>query len=209
MPMTVLAGYWVRGVNVTVVPFTLYVPATYSVLVQAAPSKQTSTSTLCVFTDAASIRLLIVNVTGLVTDTPVALFAGVVEESVNELAPYELVPAVNLLVKGVTELPSMSAKPPTEIVYTLEAVSDALGEKVSVTPSLARVTVPAIALPPAGVTVIELLVIDVGSIVLLITATISTFNGTPVWALEGIIVLTVTWLVSAVVPVTKVEPDKQ
>jgi len=28
-----------------------------------------------------------VNVTGLVTDTPVVLFAGVVEDSLNELAP--------------------------------------------------------------------------------------------------------------------------
>src|ERR1022692_937565 len=116
---------------------------------------------------------------------------------------------MNVLVKGVTELPSMSTKPLTEIVYTAEAVSVALGKKVRVTPSLARVTVPAIALPPEGVTVIEVFVIDAGSMVLLIIAAICAFNGTPVWAFEGVIVLTVTLLVSALAPVTKVQPDVQ
>src|ERR1035437_1136085 len=199
MPITVLPGYWVSGVNVTVVPFTLKAPATYSELVQLVPSKQTSTSTVWLFTDAASIRLVMVNVTGLVTETPVALFAGVVEDSLNVGGPYELVPAVNVLVKGVTELPSTSTKPLTEIVYTLEAVSVVLGRKVRVTPSLARVTVPAIALPPEGVTVIALFVIDVGSMVSLITATICAFNGTPVWAFEGMIVVTTTLPLSALV----------
>jgi len=46
----------------------------------------------------------------------------------------------------------MSAKPPTEIVYTFEAVSVVLGTNVRVTPSLARVTVPGIELPLEGVT---------------------------------------------------------
>jgi hypothetical protein len=66
----------------------------------------------------------------------------------------------------------MSAKPPTEIVYTFEAVSVVLGTNVRVTPSLARVTVPGIELPLEGVTAIALFVIDAGSMALLITATI-------------------------------------
>ena len=49
-----------------------------------------------------------------------------------------------------------------------------------VTPSPASVTVPAIALPPEGVTVMELLVTVVGSMASLITATICAFSGAPV-----------------------------
>ena len=62
------------------------------------------------FTEAASIRLVMVNVTGLVTETPVAPFVGLVETMVNDPLPYELVPAVKELVKVVTALPSMSVK---------------------------------------------------------------------------------------------------
>ena len=71
------------------------------------------------------------------------------------------------------------------------------------TPSLASVTVPAIALPPEGVTVIELLLTVVGSISSPITATICAFNGTPVWPLTGLIVLTVVCVVSVLEPVVK------
>ena len=60
----------------------------------------------------------------------------------------------------------------------------ALGTKVRVTPSLASVTVPAMALPPDGVTVIELLVTVVGSMSSLITAMICAFSGTPVCAVR-------------------------
>ncbi len=112
-----------------------------------------------------------VNVTGLVTDTPVAPFTGLVETKVNVPLPYPVVPVVNELVKVVTALPSMSLKPPTDTLCNLETASGALGTKVSVTPSLARVTVPATGLPPCGVTVIELLLIVVGSMSSLITAT--------------------------------------
>ena len=83
----------------------------------------------------------------------------------------------------------------------MEAVSARLGTKVSVTPSPANVTVPAMALPPEGVTVMELLVIVVGSTLLLITAVICALSGTPVCALTGLIVLTVRGLVTAAVPV--------
>ena len=43
----------------------------------------------------------------------------------------------------------------------------------------------------------------------LITATIKAFNGTPTWVFEGLIELTVTLLVSALVSVTNVKPDIQ
>ena len=72
------------------------------------------TSTVWEFTDAGSIRLLMVKVTGLVTETPVAPLAGLVEIRVNDPLPYEPVPVVNELVKVVTALPSMSLKPPTD-----------------------------------------------------------------------------------------------
>src|SRR5208283_1630579 len=157
----------------------------------------TWTWTVWLFTDAASIRLLMVNVTGLVTDTLLVLFAGLIEVSLNDWEPYEAVPVVNVLVNGVTELPSISKNPLIEIVYVMEAVKAAAGVNVRVTPSLARVTVPAIALPAEGVTVIELFVIEVGSMVLFMTATICAFRGTPV--------PTVVWLVTALAPVTKVE----
>jgi hypothetical protein len=52
-----------------------------------------------------------VNVTALVTDTPVAPFTGLVETRVNDPPPYELVPVVNELAKAVTAFPSMSANP--------------------------------------------------------------------------------------------------
>src|ERR1700733_10408018 len=93
MPITALAGYGARGVKVTTIPFTEKVPARYSVLVQSVPSKQTSTSTVWLFTEAGLIRLLMVNVTGLVTETPVALFAGVVAESLKVCGPEDVVPA--------------------------------------------------------------------------------------------------------------------
>src|ERR1017187_359983 len=121
------------------------------------------TYTVFGFTDVALIRLFMVNVTALVTDTPVAAFAGMVESTLNP-PPYVLLPVVKELLKGVTVLPSRSLKPPTDTLYTLEPVSGALGMNVRVTPSLARLTAPAIALPPEGVTVIELLVTLVGSI---------------------------------------------
>jgi hypothetical protein len=135
--------------------------------------------------------LLIVNVTGLVTATPVAPFAGLVELTENEPLPYAAVPVVNELVNVVTEFPPTSLNPPTDTLYTLLAVSAAAGANVNVTPSAAKLTVPAIALPPEGVTVIALFVIDVGSIFALITATTSAFNGTPVCVFAGLIVLTV------------------
>ena len=46
-----------------------------------------------------------VNVTGLVTETPVAPFAGLVETTVNDPLPYPVVPVVKELLKVVTELP--------------------------------------------------------------------------------------------------------
>jgi hypothetical protein len=149
--------------------------------------------------------LLIVNVTGLVTDTPVALVAGVVDANLNELVPYELEPDVNVLVKDVTVLPSASENPLIATVYTLVEANVVLGTNVRVTPSLARLIVPEIPLPFAGVKVIELLVSVVGSIVLLMTATICVLVGTSVCAFGGLIVLTVTWLVRELVPVTNVE----
>jgi len=95
----------------------LKLPATYSDSEHEVPSKQTSTSTVWrVSPIAASIRLVMVNVTGLVTDTPVVLFAGVVEEQLERIGSIKnWWPSVNVLVlKGATELPSMSAKPPTK-----------------------------------------------------------------------------------------------
>jgi hypothetical protein len=157
------------------------------------------------FTDPASIKLLIVIVTGLVTDTPVAPVAGLVETTLNEPLPYVAVPVVNELVNVVTVFPPTSLNPPTDTLYSFDAVSAAAGTNVSVTPSAAKLTVPAIALPPEGVTVIELFVIDVGSIVALITATTSAFNGTPVCVFAGLIVLTVACVVSVLVPVQNVE----
>ncbi len=112
-----------------------------------------------------------VNVTGLVTETPVAPLTGVVETRVNDPLPYPVVPVVNELVKVVTALPSVSLKPLTDTLCNLETASGALGTNVRVTPSLASVTVPARALPPDGVTVMELLVTVVGSMSSLITAT--------------------------------------
>src|ERR1035438_3978812 len=109
MPMTWLAGYWVSGVKVTVAPFTAKVPATYSL-----PQLPMQTSTVWEFTDAGLIRLLIVNITGLVTDPLAAPLTGLVEVSVNDPLPYEVVPVVNELVKVAMALPSMSLKPPTD-----------------------------------------------------------------------------------------------
>jgi hypothetical protein len=126
------------------------------------------------------MRLLMVNVGWVFTATPVALFAGLVEVSLNELAPYEPAPAVNVLVKFVRVLPSTSTSPLTATVYTLFDTNVVLGTKVRVTPSLARLIVPVIGLPFEGVNIIEELVIDVGSMAVLITATITAFNGTSV-----------------------------
>ena len=70
----------------------------------------------------------------------------------------------------------------------MEAVSAAVGVKVRVTPSLARLTVPAMALPPEGVTVIELLVTDVGLMSLLICARharVERNSGLPVSGVDG------------------------
>ena len=53
------------------------------------------------------------NVTGLVTDTPVAVFAGLVETRVNDPLLYPVVPVVNELGKGVTVFPCTSLNPPT------------------------------------------------------------------------------------------------
>ena len=89
------------------------------------------------------------------------------------------------LVKAVTVLPSASENPLTETVYTLFVTKVALGTKVRVIPSLARLNVPATALPFDGVSVIELLVSVVGSMVLLITAMISALSGVNVWPFEG------------------------
>src|SRR5260370_38305630 len=128
-----------------------------------------------------------VNVTGLVTDTPVAPLAGFVETNVNDPLPYPVVPVVNEGFEVVTLLPSVSLKPPTDTLCNLETARGALGRKVSVTPSLARVTVPATGLPPCGVTVIELLLTVVGSMSSLITAMIWVWMVTPVWVLAGLI----------------------
>src|SRR5271165_2515106 len=109
MPITVLAGYGLSGVKVTVLPLTWKLPATYW-----PPQAWKQTSTLCGFTEAALIRWLIVNVTGLVTDTLVAPFSGLVESRVNDPLPYAPEPVVNVLVKAETALPSTSLKPPTD-----------------------------------------------------------------------------------------------
>src|ERR1035438_7952287 len=107
--MTWLAGYGVNGVKVTVAPFTLKVPATYLL-----PQLPMQTSTVCEFTDAGLIRLLMVKVTGFVTDTLVAPFPGLIPTSVNDPLLYMAVPVVNELGNVVTGLPSTSLKPPTE-----------------------------------------------------------------------------------------------
>ena len=73
-----------------------------------------------------------------------------------------------------------------------------------VTLSLAKVTVPAMALPPCGVTVIELLLTVVGSIVSLMSATIRAFKGTAVCEFVGLIWLTVAAEVSGPEPVVNV-----
>src|ERR1700688_4190843 len=117
------------------------------------------TSTVLGVTDAELIRLFMVNVTGLVTDTLVAPLAGLVETRLNE-PPSPPVPVVNELLNGVTALPSVSLKPPTVTLYTVETESSALGTKVSVVPLAASVTVPATVVLPCF-TVIELLVTDV------------------------------------------------
>src|SRR5260370_18836523 len=145
-----------------------------------------------------------VNVTGLVTETPVAPFAGLVETRLNDPLLYPVVPVVNELLKVVTVLPSVSLKPPTDTLYSWEAVSAEWGTKVRLTPSAATATVPAIALPPEGVTVMELLRTVVISMSSFITAATRVFSGTPVCVFAGVIVLTVAWLVSALVPVQKV-----
>jgi len=61
----------VSGVKVIVAPATLYLPATYVL-----PQAPMQTSTFWVLTDAGSIKLLMVNVTGLVTDMLLAPLAG-------------------------------------------------------------------------------------------------------------------------------------
>src|ERR1700732_2399448 len=144
-----------------------------------------------------------VNVTGVVTDTPVAPLAGLVETTLNDPLPYPVVPVVNELLKVVTELPSVSLKPPTDTLCNLETARGALGTNVSVTPSLARLTVPATGLPPDGVTVMELLVTVVGSMSSLITATTCVLTGTTVWLSAGPIAVTVVGFVSEAEPVTK------
>lgn len=55
-----------------------------------------------------------VNVTGLFTGTLVAVFNGLVETSVNVPLPYPVVPVVNVLLKVVTALPTVSVNPPTD-----------------------------------------------------------------------------------------------
>ena len=81
MAISVLPGYWVSGVKVTVLPLTAYDPATTSLVAL------TYTKTVFGFTEAASMRLLMVNETGLVTDTPVAPLTGLIELMVNEPLP--------------------------------------------------------------------------------------------------------------------------
>jgi tellurite resistance protein TehA-like permease len=85
----------------------------------------------------------------------------------------------------------------------METARGALGTNVNVTPSLARVTVPATGLPPCGVTVIELLLTVVGSMSSFISATTCVLVGTAVWLLGGLIELTRVVLVSEPEPVTK------
>jgi hypothetical protein len=150
-----------------------------------------------------------VNVTGLVTATLVAPFVGLVETRVNEPLPYVVVPVVNALANGVTALPSMSLMPLTDTLYTVEAESAAAGTNVRVTPLLPSVTVPAIALPPDGVTVIELFETVVGSMLLLRTAVTSALSGTPVWALLGLIVVTVSAPVTTLFPVKNVDSKQE
>src|ERR1035438_3052269 len=109
MPIVALAGYGVSGVKVIVDPLTLYVPATY-----LSPQPPMQSSTLWVSTDAGLIKLLMVNVIGLVTDMLLAPSAGLVERRVNDELPYEPLPVVNELVKVVTGLLCTSWKPPTD-----------------------------------------------------------------------------------------------
>lgn len=193
MYIRVEAGYGLRGVKVTVLPLTLNDPATYN------PATLSYTSTVLLFTDAGSIGLLIVKLTGLLTEMPIAPLTGLVESTVNDPLPTDAIPVVNELVKVVTVLPCTSLKPPTETLYGVEALNAPAGTNVSVTPSLASVTVPA----TDGVRVIELVVTVVGSIESLITAITCVFSGTPVCPLAGLMVLTVAWVVSEPVPVTK------
>src|SRR5258708_4038136 len=141
-----------------------------------------------------------VNVTGLVTDTLVALLAGLVETRLNDPLTYVVAPVVNELLKVVTVLPSMSVRPLTDTLYTVEAVNAAVGTKVRVTPSLARVTVPGMLVLPC-LSVMELLETVVGSTLLLTTALIWTLSGTPVCVLLGLIVTTVAEPVMALFPV--------
>ena len=81
----------------------------------------------------------------------------------------------------------------------MEPFSKPLGTKVRVTPSVAKVTVPA----TEGESVIALFDTEVGSIWVLMTATTEAFSGTPVAPETGLQVTTVGEVVTAAVPVVK------
>ena len=108
------------------------------------------------FTEAGLIRLLIVNVTGLLTDTPVAPLTGFVPLTVNDPPPNATVPVVKVLVNGVTGLPAWSVNPLTCTVYAVVGASAPPGVKVSVVWSALRVIVPLTGVPPVDTVIAEL-----------------------------------------------------
>jgi hypothetical protein len=144
-----------------------------------------------------------VNVTGEFTGTLLVLFAGFVETTLNELTPYVALLVVNVLVLVVTVFPCTSLNPLTDTLKVVALTSRLAGVKVRVTPSLARLTVPANALAPEGVTVIELLVMLVGSMGPLINTVTSVLSGTLAWPLAGLIELTFVPDATVLAPVVK------
>src|SRR5712692_3516715 len=152
-------------------------------------------------TVAGLMVLLKVSTIFVFTGTPLAPLIGLTARTPGLVVSATAdAPVVKELVNGVTRFPSVSRKPLTCTVKVVEGDSKDVGMKVSVTWSLARVTVPATGLPP-WVSWIELAPTVKRSIRSLSTATTWVFAGAPVAPLGGLIVVTVGRTVSITLPV--------
>src|SRR5580698_2071678 len=139
--MVAPAGYGLSGVNVTVLPFTVYVPAIPLLLFQLF-----ITFSVALFTVAGSRIWLKLMMICCVFDALVDPLEMLVLATVSPPVA-ATVPVVKLLLYGTTVLPFASLKPLTWMVYVVPAARLAAGTKVSVW-LLVMLTIPVTGVEP-------------------------------------------------------------
>lgn len=186
------------GVNDTVLPVTVTVPAT------AAPPTVGATVTLVVVSVAFVIGSEKVAVTGAERDTPVAPLVGVVDATVGGVRS-GAAPVVKLHdVLAASALPAASfAAVVTVAVYCVLPARPTLGVNVAVLP--ATDTVPATAAPPAVGTSVKLEVVNVAFVIGSENVTdAEVLSATPVAPLPGVLAMIVGAVTSGAAAVVKV-----